>query len=106
LKEAFAMSNNINTTAMIAALPMTQQKATGSKNGSWFEAMADAWGQALDKQASTIEEKSAAISNGGDTPSAITELSAEAMKMSFLSNSSHTSISSVGTALETMARKQ
>lgn len=67
------MSNNINTTAMIAALPMTQQKSSSS-NGSWFEAMASAWGQALDKQASTIEEKSAAISNGGDTPSAITEL--------------------------------
>ena len=33
-------------------------------------------------------------------------LTAEAMKMSFLSNSSHSSIDSVSKALETMARKQ
>jgi hypothetical protein len=33
-------------------------------------------------------------------------LTAEAMKMSFLSNSSHSSIDSVSKALDTMARKQ
>jgi hypothetical protein len=43
---------------------------------------------------------------GKETPSAITKLTAESLKMSFLSNSSHTAISSMGTSLETMARKQ
>ena len=93
-----------NQLSMIAATPMTQQKDTKG-SGTWFEAMANAWGQALDKQANVIEQQSDAISGGNDTPAAITELSAQSLKMSFLANSSHSSISSVGQALETMARK-
>ena len=99
------MSNYVNPLALIAAAPMTQQKGT-SGSGSWFEAMAQAWGQALDKQADVIQQKSDAISGGNDTPSSITALTSESLKMSFLSNSSHTSISTVGQALDTMARKQ
>lgn len=94
--------------SMIAATPMTQDKRT-SANGqgtAWFEAMAKAWGNALDNQANTIQQKSDSVTGGNDTPGAITELSAESLKMSFLANSSHTSISSVGSALETLARKQ
>ena len=98
------MSNHVNPLSMIAATPMAQQKSNGG--GTWFEAMARAWSQALDKQANTIEEKSAAITNGDDTPSAVTDLTAQSLKMSFLSNSSATSIKTVGQALETMARKQ
>jgi hypothetical protein len=79
---------------------------TRSGGGSWFEAMADAWGQALDKQAGDIEAKSAAVGAGGDKPADITELTAMSLKMSFLASSSHTAISTVGSALETMARKQ
>jgi hypothetical protein len=78
-----------------------------SGNGSsWFEAMADAWGSALDAQAQSIEEKSAQMSADGDKPADVTELTAMSLKMSFLASSSHTAISSVGAALETMARKQ
>lgn len=88
----------------IAASPLPQ---TTKGKGGMFEALAQAWAQALDKQAATIQEKSDAINTAGnDTPSAITELTAESLRMSFLSNSSHTSISTVGQALETMARKQ
>ena len=59
-----------------------------------------------DRQASAIEQRSDLISNeGGDTPSQITQLTAESMKMSFLSESSHSSIESVSKSLETMARK-
>ncbi len=39
-------------------------------------------------------------------PSSITQLTAESLKMGFMSSSSHTSLTSVGSALETMARKQ
>lgn len=98
------MSNTVNPMALVAATPMTPSRSGGGS--SWFEAMADAWGQALDRQASVIEEKSAALDGGGDSPSAITELTAQSLRMSFLSNSSHTAISTVGSALETMARKQ
>lgn len=99
------MSNTVNQASLIAATPMTQNKSS-SQGSSWFEAMANAWGQALDRQAATIEQKSQAISGGNDTPSAVTELTTESLKMSFLSNSSHTAISTTGQALETMARKQ
>lgn len=77
-----------------------------SSDGSWFEAMAEAWGQALDRQASKIETQSTQLGDGMDSPSAITQLTAESLKMTFLSNSSHTALSSTGSALETMARKQ
>ena len=83
-----------------------QGNGLAGNGGSWFEAMADAWGSALDAQAQAIEEKSAAMSADGDKPADVTELTAMSLKMSFLASSSHTAISSVGSALETMARKQ
>ena len=94
--------------SMVAITPMSSQKSAqgGSAGSAWFEAMAQAWGQALDQQASLIEQKSAALSGGNDTPSAVTDLTTQSLKMSFLSNSSHTAISTVGSALESLARKQ
>ena len=81
---------------------------TGKKNSSsWYEAMAEAWGEALDKQAGKIETLSTEMADSGvDTPAKITQLTAESLRMGFLSNSSHTSLTSVASALETMARKQ
>ncbi len=99
------MSSTLLST--LAATPANG--STGGKSstdGSWFEAMAQAWGEALDKQASDIEAKSAGMSAGGDKPADVTELTAMSLKMSFLASSSHTAVSSVGSALETMARKQ
>ena len=99
------MNSNVNALAMIAASPMTQQKKNTGGDGTWFEAMAEAWGQTLDAQADKITEQSDLISAGDDSPAAITDLTTQSLKMGFLSNSSHTSIQSVGQALETMARK-
>lgn len=79
---------------------------SASPGGSWFEAMANAWGQALDGQAEAIEQKSAEVAANSDKPADVTELTALSLEMSFLASSSHTAISSVGSALETMARKQ
>jgi hypothetical protein len=94
--------------SITAAAPMTTTtSSTNNGPGSWFEAMAQAWGQALDAQAAVIQQDSDAVSNGGsDSPSAITTLSTESLRMSFLSDNSHTSLTSVGEALDTMARKQ
>ena len=79
----------------------------GGGNGSWFEAMADAWGKALDAKADAITTKSAAMSDGGENkPADVTQLTAMSLEMGFLSNASHTALSAVGSALETMARKQ
>lgn len=97
------MSNGIERTQMGAPLGGGGGAGAG---GSWFEAMADAWGKALDHQAEAIEAKSAEISDNGDKPADVTELTAMSLKMSFMASSSHTALSSVGSALETMARKQ
>jgi hypothetical protein len=102
------MSNYVNplTQMALASNTSTQQTSNG-KGGTWFEAMARAWGEALDNQANIIQQQSDQLSNQGtDMPSAITELTAQSQKMGFLSNSSHSAISSVGEALSTMARKQ
>lgn len=100
------MSNPYISPTAIAVMQNSGTQKSGKGSGTWFEAMAQAWGQALDNQASSIQQRSDAISAGNDTPSAITELTAESLKMGFLSSSAHSSISSVGQALETMARKQ
>ncbi|WP_440222707.1 hypothetical protein ACQQ2N_16735 [Dokdonella sp. MW10] len=73
---------------------------------SWFEAMAGAWGKALDDQAATIATMSEGLTSGGDQPSMMVKISAESMRMQFMSNSASTSNNSVGQALETLGRKQ
>lgn len=91
---------------MMATAPANGRMAKGSAPGTWFEALADAWGQTLDGQAQRIETMSNKVGpGGGDNPSQITKLTAESMRMSFMAQSSSSSIDSVGKALETMARK-
>ncbi|MBX7482754.1 hypothetical protein [Qipengyuania qiaonensis] len=87
----------------LAAAPATGQTRRATSN--WFEAFASAWGSALDNQASKIEARADQLTEGSDTPSQITMLTADSMRMSFMSQSSHTSLDSVSKALETMARK-
>jgi hypothetical protein len=119
---------------------MTQNMATTGFNGkakgqgsggggSWFEALADAWGSAMDKQADKITALSNMLqgsdspaapgttgtvpdgknltgnTGGSDQPSVMVKLSAESMKMSFMANAENTSMSSTSQALETMAKK-
>ena len=95
------------TSRMLADLSATPALQQGGKSRNWFEAFAGAWGAALDNQAAKIESQASVISSedGTDTPSEITKLTAESMRMSFMANSSHTSLDSVSKALETMARK-
>lgn len=100
------MSNDINPLSVMALAPVQPKKTGESGGSSFFEAMARAWGQALDKQAAEIQRASDVVNGGDDRPAALTELTTQSLKMSFLSNSSQSSISAVGKALETMARKQ
>lgn len=100
------MSNSVNNVGLnnLAATPSVG--SSGGRSSNWFEAFAGAWGRALDQQAEVIVAKSEALGQGGeDKPSDITQLTAESMRMSFMANSSHTSLDSVSKALETMARK-
>jgi hypothetical protein len=88
---------------MLAATPSV---GSSNKSRNWFEAFASAWGRALDNQAEVIVQRSEALGQGGeDKPSDITLLTAESMRLSFMANSSHTSLDSISKSLETMARK-
>ena len=100
------VTSTTNALQTLAGSPMTTQKSNSENDGSsWYEAMATAWGQTLDNEANTITTMSDGLSAGGDSPSDITKLTAESMRMSFMSQSSSSSLDAVGKALETMARK-
>lgn len=102
------MTNTTITAGLgaMAATPLTGNRmGKGEAPGTWFEAMASAWGQTLDSQASQIEQMSNSIGSGTDNPSQVVKLTTESLRMSFLSQSSSSSIDSVGKSLETMARK-
>jgi hypothetical protein len=81
-------------------------RGSGGGDSSWFEAMSRAWGQTLDAQAAQITNLSDAIGGGGDQPSNMVKLTAESLKMQFLSNNAATSQNSVAQALETLGKRQ
>lgn len=82
------------------------KSASAGDRNSWYEAMSRAWGQTLDGQAAQITSMSNAISQGGDQPSAMVQLTAASLKMQFMSNNASTSQNSVGQALETLGKRQ
>lgn len=79
---------------------------TSGDSTSWYEAMSQAWGQTLDAQAGKITALSDKIANGGDQPSNMVQLTAESLRMQFISNNAATSQNSVGHALETLGKRQ
>ena len=99
------MTNPINSASLGTLISLGNMGTTDARKGNWFEAFGEAWGKALDNQADAITAQSDVVSQGGDKPSDITQLTTESMRMSFMANSSHSSIDSVSKALETMARK-
>jgi hypothetical protein len=77
-----------------------------SDRKSWYEAMAQAWGQALNNQAQVITQLSNEVGNGGnDQPAQITQLTAESMRFSFMATNASTATTSVGDGLESLGRK-
>jgi len=77
-----------------------------STGGGFFEALAQAWGKALDEAGQQLSNESQNLNvDGQDTMSNITQLTADSTRMSFLANSSHTSISDAGDAMKAVAQK-
>lgn len=78
------------------------------KGGSWYEALAQALGESLDKQAAKIEELSSQVTNENakDKPSTMTELQTASQRMSFMMSAADQVLKTIGEALSTMARKQ
>lgn len=90
-----------------ASLSPGQRPVDSEEAKSWFEAMARAWGNALDQQAARVTSLSDQVSEGGgDQPSTMTVLTAESMKMQFLANNASTANNAVGQALETLGKKE
>lgn len=81
--------------------------SSSSSSNSWFEAMSRAWGSRLDAQASRITQLSDAIGSGGDDkPSNMVALTAESLRMQFMSQNAATSQNSVAQALEALSKRQ
>ncbi|HEV8313960.1 MAG TPA: hypothetical protein VGQ23_12900 [Burkholderiaceae bacterium] len=91
-----------------AAQHMGGEKAKGKGGGSWFEALAQALGESLDKQADKIQKLSSQITddNAKDKPSTMTQLQSESQRMSFMMSAADQVLKTLGEALSTMARKQ
>ncbi|MEL7454509.1 MAG: hypothetical protein AAGJ50_14165 [Pseudomonadota bacterium] len=99
----------LNGMGELAMTPLRDNLGMTSRDdeSSWFRALAEAWGQSLDNQAEKITDMADQIGQGGEErPSDLVALTAESLRMQFLSNSQNTSTNAVGQALETMARKQ
>lgn len=109
-----------------AASAGANQTVSSDQSNSWFEALAKAWGNALDQQANKVTALSDQVSDGtdasasdqtgstqngtsgsgSDNPSVLTQLTAESLKMQFLSTSASTSVNAVGQGLQTLGQKQ
>jgi len=99
-------SSQLSQTLARASASVGAGSPTASDTQSWYEAMARAWGSALNSQAQVITDLSNQVGNAGqDQPSTITQLTAESMRFSYLATNASTSTTSVGEGLETLGRK-
>src|SRR5690606_16506729 len=98
--------NALTTFIASANAGTTRKPASSGTSTSWYEAMAKAWGDTLDGQAGRVTALSDAIANGGDQPSNMVQLTAESLRMQFISNNAATSQNAVGHALETLGKRQ
>ena len=92
-------SSGVGSSGSLGASSMSSSGASASPGelNSWYEAMARAWGSALDSQAGRIAQMSSQVSEAGqDQPSTMTVLTAESMRMQFMSQNASTSMTSVG----------
>ena len=99
------MSNLTKPLGLLAGSALPNSQRHDGKSSSWYVAMAEAWGHTLNAKAGEIEMAAEMLDDGADKPADIAKMTALAQQMGFMSNSAHTSLQSVGTALESLARK-
>jgi hypothetical protein len=103
----FRNTTGVSNTVLSNSAALPASGPSGNDTKSWYEAMAKAWGQALNQQAQVITDLSNQVSNAGqDQPSQVTQLTAESMRFSYLATNASTATTSVGEALQTLGRKQ
>ncbi len=97
----------VGNAMFIAPQSYSNANSKGPGSGNWYEALAEAWGQVLDKNAGEIVAASNQIGNEGmNNPSAMIKASALAQEFGFTSNMAATANSSVGNGLESVSKKQ
>ena len=100
--------DGINGAAPLFVTPQTVNKSSGKGQGAatWYEALAQAWGQVLDNKAGELVASSNDIGNNGlNNPSAILKASALAQEFSFLSSQSATATNSIADGLQAVAKR-
>jgi hypothetical protein len=103
VKAASGQSSSTGSATFPNTPPSEQPK---TRSDSWYEAMAQAWSEVIDKQAQQIVGLSAELTSGVDNPGTAVQLQAQAQKMAFMSTAASTSINTVGNALEVLSKKQ
>jgi hypothetical protein len=98
--------NDAGSGGLVGAVPQSSGRRGGGQGTSWYEAMAQAWGQVMDGQAAKVTAASDAIAGGNDSPSAMVTLTAEAQKMAFMAQNASSSVNATAEALETLATKK
>jgi hypothetical protein len=89
------------------AVQMTVNGKKKKGAGSWYEALAQALGQALDAQAAKVEALASQITdaNAKDKPSTLTQLQSESQRLSFMMNTVDQILKTIGEALAAIAKK-
>jgi hypothetical protein len=80
--------------------------ASASDQGNWLQALANAWGSALDSQAANLTDLSSQLNNGSAQPSTLAQLTAASLTFQFESTGASASINASGDGLNTLARKE
>jgi hypothetical protein len=80
-------------------------RTSSNSQGSWYEALAAAWGNVLNSQANDISALSNTIGTGENDPASITTLTAKSLEFSFSATSASTSITESGDGLKQLGQK-
>jgi hypothetical protein len=99
-------SNGIGSNGNTAVAKPASTPTKASAAGSWYANVANAWGAALDRQASKTAALADQMNSGNDGPGVALQVSAAAHQLAFLSTAASTASNSIGQALETLGRKQ
>ena len=99
-------SNGIGTKGSATITTPAAGSAQARSAGSWYANVANAWGAALDRQATKTAALAEQMNAGNDGPGVALQVSAAAHQLAFLSTAASTASNSIGQALETLGRKQ
>jgi len=100
-------STNVSSGHTAAAVEQSKNgKPAKSEMPTWYSSLANAWGNALDRQAEKTVSLAQQLSNGNNGPGQALQVSAATQQLTFLCTAASNVSNSIGQALETLGRKQ